>query len=107
LGYLWAAAPQGLKATSHCQVLARTPENSLLEVTIPTGRSHQIRIHLAAWGHPLVGDPLYTHGGLPLANAVPGDLGYWLHSWRLIFRHPETKEKLTLICPPPVDCLGL
>ena len=81
LGHVHAAAPHGRHAVSHVRVLARRGESSLVDVTIPTGRPHQIRIHLAAAGHPLVGDPLYGSGGVPLADpALPGEGGYWLHA---------------------------
>ena len=76
------------------------------------GRPHQIRIHMAAAGHPLVDDPLYTLGGVPKASAaggedgsgvgaMPGDCGYHLHSWRLAFAHPVTGGRVTVIAPPP------
>ncbi|HSA96314.1 MAG TPA: RluA family pseudouridine synthase, partial [Acidobacteriota bacterium] len=65
-----AYRPGGRPSTSHVRVLRRFSERSasLVEVTIPTGRPHQIRIHLAYAGHPLVGDPLYRAGGLPRAD---------------------------------------
>ena len=63
LGTLHAANPEGRPARSHIQVLERREADSLLEVRIETGRPHQIRIHAAACGHPLVGDPLYASGG--------------------------------------------
>jgi 23S rRNA pseudouridine1911/1915/1917 synthase len=84
-------------------VLERRAKDSLVEVEIATGRPHQIRIHLAAAGHPLAGDPLYGPGGLPQedAGALPGDPGYLLHSRLLAFRHPETGICLELEAPPP------
>jgi 23S rRNA pseudouridine1911/1915/1917 synthase len=85
------------------RVLERRSRTSLVEVDIETGRPHQIRIHLAAAGHPLAGDPLYVAGGLPDASnrALPGDLGYRLHALRLVLDHPVTGRRLTLECRPP------
>ncbi|MBD2259732.1 RluA family pseudouridine synthase [Pseudanabaena sp. FACHB-2040] len=111
LGYVYGATPNGLPAHSEGLILRRSPSNTLLEVTIRTGRPHQIRIHLAAAGYPLLGDPLYTPGGLPRptpANPqeklpVPGDCGYWLHAYRLKFPHPRTEEQLDFCCPPPIE----
>jgi 23S rRNA pseudouridine1911/1915/1917 synthase len=76
---------------------------ALVEVEIETGRPHQIRIHLSFTGHPLVGDPLYGPGGLPLAGglAVPGDPGYHLHAWRLELEHPRTGAPVEIECAPP------
>jgi 23S rRNA pseudouridine1911/1915/1917 synthase len=76
-----------------------------MNVRIFTGRPHQIRIHLAAAGHPLFGDPLYEAGGIPRADgkALPGDTGYFLHSALLGFSHPATKAWIEITCcPPPV-----
>ena len=82
---------------------------SLVAVEIPTGRPHQIRIHLAAAGHPLVGEPLYLPGGLPRQPvagqppALPGDGGYHLHSTRLRLRHPTVPGVvISLWSLPPV-----
>ena len=108
LGYLYAATPDGKFAYSHCQVLQRNQTNTLLAVKILTGRPHQIRIHLATIGYPLLGDPLYTIGGIPKTNhtdqlAVPGDCGYYLHSYQLSFSHPVTQKPMTFTCCPPQD----
>jgi 23S rRNA pseudouridine1911/1915/1917 synthase len=75
----------------------------LVDVEILTGRPHQIRIHMAWAGHPLVGDPLYGPGGIPLpeTSAVPGDPGYLLHAHRLELAHPHTGERLLISCQPP------
>ena len=84
-------------------MLERRSESSLVEVRIATGRPHQIRIHMAAYGHPLVGDPLYAPGGglKPQAAALPGDAGYLLHAARLIFPHPVTGKDVELNSRPP------
>ena len=98
-----AASPTGKPAHSHINVLERRDDCSLLQIRITTGRPHQIRIHLAASGHPLVGDPLYMVGGVPAENsrALPGDLGYHLHSALLGFPHPTTMEWVEIACVPP------
>ena len=105
LGYIYGATPTGKFAHSKCQVIKRNPDSTIIEVKILTGRPHQIRIHLAAAGFPLTGDPLYAVGGIPQIKtedmAVPGDCGYHLHAYRLIFTHPRTEERVNLICPPP------
>lgn len=103
LGTLFAASPDGKPSCSHFKVLERRETSSLCAVTIETGRPHQIRIHSAAWGYPLTGDPLYGPGGVRLAGskAVPGDLGYALHAWSLQLVHPIRRQPLHLVAPPP------
>jgi len=103
LGTLHAATPEGRPSLSRVTVLERRGDASLLDVEILTGRPHQIRIHLASVGHPLVGDPLYGPGGTPFPGtcALPGDPGYLLHAHRLELRHPRTGTWLTLECQPP------
>jgi 23S rRNA pseudouridine1911/1915/1917 synthase len=97
----------GKPAISHVRVLAVREGRALVAVTIPTGRPHQIRIHLAAAGHPLVGDPLYVEGGVPdLDPALPGEGGYRLHAYRLALAHPATGERLELECAPPPELRG-
>lgn len=105
-----AFSPAGRPSTSLVRVLRRHPEENttLLEVIIPTGRPHQIRIHLSYAGYPLAGDPLYEAGGLPRAAgtgakdaARPGDTGYHLHSWKIRFPRPATGQELEVVCPPP------
>lgn len=109
LGYIYGATPQGKSARSDCRVLSRRGDRTIVEVTIFTGRPHQIRIHLAAAGYPLLGDSLYLAGGTPRitpqasANPVPGDCGYYLHAYRLGFTHPRSGEKMTLECTPPLE----
>ncbi|MBI5546534.1 MAG: RluA family pseudouridine synthase [Deltaproteobacteria bacterium] len=105
LGTLQAACSTGKPSHSEVRLLAVRGEASLAEVRIATGRPHQIRIHLAFAGHPLVGDPLYGPGGIPWpgTDALPGDLGYHLHAWRLAFAHPRTHRRLELEAEPPAE----
>ena len=105
-GTIHAATPGGRRARSHVRVVERRGGEepaALVEVEIETGRPHQIRIHLAWAGHPLVGDPLFGPGGLPLPGslAVPGDPGYLLHALRLEFAHPRTGLPVVVECAPP------
>jgi 23S rRNA pseudouridine1911/1915/1917 synthase len=85
LGEIWCALQPGetggLASCSMLKLLERRPGSCLLEVEISTGRPHQIRIHCAAIGAPLLGDPLYVAGGTALARALPGDAGYKLHAY--------------------------
>lgn len=103
LGEIFAASPTGKAAHSIAQVLQRRADSTLFQVEIRTGRPHQIRIHLASIGHPLVGDPLYGPGGHAKAAALPGDLGYWLHAHTLTLTHPATGERLRLVAPAPAS----
>ncbi len=103
LGHVHAATPLGKESRSDVRVLQRREGSSLVEVRIETGRPHQIRIHMAACGHPLVGDPLYADGGGFRAgdDARPGDTGYLLHAMRLSFPHPATDRLFEVLCEPP------
>lgn len=106
LGWVHAASPAGKPARSHGRVLRRTSDDTLWEIDLITGRPHQIRIHLAWAGVPLLGDPLYGPGGVPGLPAdgravVPGDGGYWLHAVSLTLTHPRSGECLTFYAPPP------
>jgi 23S rRNA pseudouridine1911/1915/1917 synthase len=98
LGQVWAAHPDGKPAKSVARVIARRAGNTTFEVSLSSGRPHQIRIHLASIGHPLVGDPLYGAGGQPLEHlpGLPGDGGYLLHAQFLRFRHPVSGEPIDL-----------
>jgi 23S rRNA pseudouridine1911/1915/1917 synthase len=105
-----AYRPDGRPSTSHVRVIRRFPQRgaSLLEVTIPTGRPHQIRIHLSYAGFPLAGDPLYQPGGVPRTDGIddewattPGATGYLLHSWKIRFPHPTKGGDIEVVSPPP------
>jgi len=104
LGSLHAAAPKGKPSRSQVAVLERREGSFLCDVRIETRRPHQIRIHLAAAGHPLVGDPLYGMGGLPALDtrSLPGDPGYHLHSAEISFIHPGTGREMIIECEPPL-----
>ena len=73
---------------------------ALLAVTIHTGRTHQIRVHMAEIGHPLWGDKLYA----PRDDRDPAPR-QMLHAWKLAFPHPDRDESLSFVCPPPDDFL--
>ena len=98
LGSVWAANPGGKPSRSSAIVISRGASTTTFEVSLHSGRSHQIRIHLASIGHPLVGDPLYGFAGQPLENlpGLPGDGGYFLHAQFLKFHHPITGEQINL-----------
>ena len=92
-----AAVQSGRTAVSDFRPLAATKSNSLVEARIHTGRTHQIRVHLAWIGRPVVGDVLYG------APADPPRERFFLHAWKLGLEHPVTGEPLTLVADPPPD----
>ena len=84
-------------ARTHFEVIEVLPADSLVEARLETGRTHQIRAHFAAIGHPVAGDPRYGHSGrLGLERQ-------FLHSARLAFTHPFTGERLEFESPLPAD----
>jgi 23S rRNA pseudouridine1911/1915/1917 synthase len=93
-----AATPEGKPALTRLRVLAHEPGSRVLLVAAQpiTGRPNQIRIHLAALGAPLVGDPLYGPGGAPASSACAADGGYHLHAVALSFEHPASGRRLKL-----------
>jgi 23S rRNA pseudouridine1911/1915/1917 synthase len=98
IGSVWAANPSGKPSKSLAKVISRATSSTTFEVSLYSGRPHQIRIHLASIGHPLVGDPLYGLTGQPLENhpGLPGEGGYFLHAQFLKFHHPITGERIDL-----------
>lgn len=98
-------AANGRHALSLWKVRERFEKFTLLEVDIKTGRTHQIRVHLAAIGHPLVGDPVY--GARRAAPGVPAFARQALHAQRLAFVHPVTRNEMSFESPPPADFAAL
>ncbi|WP_018297062.1 RluA family pseudouridine synthase [Corynebacterium lubricantis] len=100
-GWKFAVTSDGKAAVTHYEVLEAFREASLIEVHLETGRTHQIRVHMSAIGHPCVGDPMY--GSDPnLAKRVGLDR-QWLHAVRLGFNHPRTGDFMEVESPYPDD----
>ncbi|RKE63525.1 RluA family pseudouridine synthase [Microbacterium sp. AG238] len=97
----FAVTPTGKDSVTHYETLEAFPGASLLEVHLETGRTHQIRVHMAAHRHPCVGDPLY--GADPTLSARLGLSRQWLHAHRLAFDHPVTGEWSTFVSPYALD----
>lgn len=91
-----AVTPKGKEAITHFKVLERFEKYTYLEVKIETGRTHQIRVHMAEIGHPVVGDMVYSNG----KNEFQIE-GQMLHAHRLEFKHPITKKDMCLEAPLP------
>ena len=86
----------GRPAVTHWSVLARYPGYTRIECRLETGRTHQIRVHMASIGHPLLGDVVYGN-----KKPFPGLAGQCLHAKRLRFLHPSTGEPVEVECPLP------
>lgn len=97
----YAVRTEGKPSVTHYLVREKLHNAAELTFRLETGRTHQIRVHMAAFGHPIVNDPLYgrTDSRLPL----PGQA---LHAWRLEFKHPLTKEYLRFEVEPPPEYLA-
>ena len=93
-----AVVANGRPAVTHWQVLERFPGFTYVECRLETGRTHQIRVHMAYLGHPILGDTVYG-----AKKAVPGLQGQCLHAVGLRFLHPRTGEMVELHCPLPAE----
>lgn len=97
----WAVVAGGKPSVTHYETVEAHRAASLLEITLETGRTHQIRVHMAALRHPCVGD--LTYGADPTLAARLGLERQWLHAMRLAFDHPATGERLSLTSTYPAD----
>ena len=93
-----AVRADGKPAVTHWQVLARYPGYTYVQCRLETGRTHQIRVHMASLGHPILGDTVYGHKKPEL-----GQTTQCLHAKELTFRHPRTDEPVTVTCPLPEE----
>ena len=93
-----AVVPTGRRAVTHWEVVARYPGVTHLRCRLETGRTHQIRVHMAHIGHPILGDTVYG-----AKKPVPGLTGQCLHAAGLRFVHPRTGEPVELHCPLPPE----
>lgn len=93
--------PRGREAITRYRVIERFPRHTLVEVQLVTGRTHQIRVHLAHIGHPVAGDPVYAgrRDDLQIGRQA-------LHAYRLRFRHPTRGEEVAFEAPLPEDFLA-
>ena len=89
----------GKNAVTHFKVLEKLGDYTLVECKLETGRTHQIRVHMAYINHPVLGDPLYG------PKKVIGDFGQYLHAKSLGFIHPTTKEEMIFEVEPPKEFL--
>ena len=96
-----AVVPGGKPATTHYRVRETLPAHTLLECDLETGRTHQIRVHLASIGHPIEGDAVYAGKGARRMERQA------LHAWKLAFRHPASGEAVRFESPMPDDFRSL
>ena len=105
--------PDGRSARTHYRIRRRLAGATLLDVSLETGRTHQIRVHMAHIRHPIVGDPVYGRSGAP-AGLSPEQRDCWrdfgrqaLHAARLELAHPDTGEPIAASAPMPADMADL
>lgn len=96
-----AVVPGGKPAVTHYRVVERFAAHTLLQCDLETGRTHQIRVHLASLGHPIEGDPAYGGRGDRLLGRQA------LHAWRLAFAHPRDRRPVRFESPLPDDMQAL
>jgi 23S rRNA pseudouridine1911/1915/1917 synthase len=96
----YAIVSDGRPAITHYEVRETFPKHAELVFRLETGRTHQIRVHLAAMGHAIVNDPVYGH-----EEARFGLPGQALHAWKLSFAHPRTERELFFEADPPPEYL--
>jgi 23S rRNA pseudouridine1911/1915/1917 synthase len=101
LDYKWAVVSGGRPSVTHYETLEAFPAASLLEIHLETGRTHQIRVHMAALRHPCVGD--LTYGADPVLAKRLGLTRQWLHAVRLAFQHPAMGHWVEYAAPYPPD----
>lgn len=97
----FAVTSDGKPSVTHYETLEAFPSAALLEIELETGRTHQIRVHMAAQRHPCVGDAMY--GADPTISARLGLTRQWLHAKRLGFSHPTTGEPVEFVSSYPPD----
>ena len=95
-----AVVPDGRAARTEWRVVRQESDRALLDIHLITGRTHQIRVHMSSIHHPVLGDPLYGHKGMPKAPRL------MLHAFSLSFTHPATGERMTFTAPPE-PCFGV
>ena len=93
-----AVVSNGRRAVTHWEVVTRYPGVTHVRCRLETGRTHQIRVHMAYLGHPILGDTVYG-----AKKPVPGLTGQCLHATGLRFIHPRTREIVELTCPLPEE----
>ncbi len=99
--YKFAVVSDGRPSVTHYETLEMFPHGSLLEIHLETGRTHQIRVHMAAMRHPLAGD--LTYGADPALAKRLGLTRQWLHARELAFAHPATGDEVRVVSEYPAD----